>query len=313
MSFWGYREYLPVAQRRANAAKEVAKLKKQGCAVSPVVIEGPRSPRAFGARPGATTSSAIPTSPIACRAGALMSATAPSSTCRSRAARSRRWSAARRFIGSRSTSRSRRRRAGRRSARTAPARSAPSSSSCKAGFRSTSWRASAAKPTACSRRRKRSRCRAPVPTGRACASTWRRRSTASAPNSTMNPISCSLCAGSIAASSSPPGRIFRSPKRRPAASAGSLATTSPRCSAWSSKPRLPLARSSRIKRQRLNGRPPRRNRKSPHLFRRASREAARRRRPASLGGRPRGNPLQSRTAPPRRRKPTPALTPFPRP
>jgi uncharacterized Zn finger protein len=40
MSFWGYREYLPVVQRRANAAKEVAKLKKQGRAVSPVVIEG---------------------------------------------------------------------------------------------------------------------------------------------------------------------------------------------------------------------------------------------------------------------------------
>jgi uncharacterized Zn finger protein len=47
MSFWGYREYLPVAQRRANAAKEVAKLKKQGCAVSPVVIEGRKIATSF--------------------------------------------------------------------------------------------------------------------------------------------------------------------------------------------------------------------------------------------------------------------------
>ena len=27
MSFWGFRDYLPVTQRRANAAKEVEKLK----------------------------------------------------------------------------------------------------------------------------------------------------------------------------------------------------------------------------------------------------------------------------------------------
>jgi uncharacterized Zn finger protein len=47
MSFWGYREYLPVAQRRANAATEVAKLKKQGRAVSPVVIEGRKIATSF--------------------------------------------------------------------------------------------------------------------------------------------------------------------------------------------------------------------------------------------------------------------------
>ena len=47
MSFWGYREYVPVAQRRAKAAKEVAKLKKHGRAVSPVVIEGRKIARSF--------------------------------------------------------------------------------------------------------------------------------------------------------------------------------------------------------------------------------------------------------------------------
>ena len=40
MSFWGYRDYVSVAQRRAEAAREVAKLKKQGRVISPVVIEG---------------------------------------------------------------------------------------------------------------------------------------------------------------------------------------------------------------------------------------------------------------------------------
>ena len=48
MSYWGYYPpYVPVAQRRANAAKEVAKLKKQGHAVSPVVIEGRKIAKSF--------------------------------------------------------------------------------------------------------------------------------------------------------------------------------------------------------------------------------------------------------------------------
>jgi uncharacterized Zn finger protein len=47
VSFWGYRDYVPVAQRRADAAKEVAKLKKQGRAISPVVVEGRKIARSF--------------------------------------------------------------------------------------------------------------------------------------------------------------------------------------------------------------------------------------------------------------------------
>ncbi len=47
MSDWGYKPYVPVAERRANAAKQVAKLKKQGRVVSPVVIEGRKIARSF--------------------------------------------------------------------------------------------------------------------------------------------------------------------------------------------------------------------------------------------------------------------------
>src|SRR5579883_3124131 len=47
MSFWGFRPYVSIAQRRAKAAKEVAKLKKQGRAVSPVVIEGRKIATSF--------------------------------------------------------------------------------------------------------------------------------------------------------------------------------------------------------------------------------------------------------------------------
>ena len=40
MSWWSFRPYVSVAQRRANAAREVAKLKKKGRTISPVVLDG---------------------------------------------------------------------------------------------------------------------------------------------------------------------------------------------------------------------------------------------------------------------------------
>lgn len=42
MSYWGYKPYVPVAERRANAAAQVKKLLKTGRSVSPVVVEGRR-------------------------------------------------------------------------------------------------------------------------------------------------------------------------------------------------------------------------------------------------------------------------------
>src|SRR5271157_2358174 len=47
MSYWGFRPYMPVAARRAQAAKEIAKLTKKGRAVSPVVVEGRKIVRSF--------------------------------------------------------------------------------------------------------------------------------------------------------------------------------------------------------------------------------------------------------------------------
>ena len=47
MSYWGYKPYVPVAERRANAAKHVTKLKKQGRVVSPIIIEGRKIAKSF--------------------------------------------------------------------------------------------------------------------------------------------------------------------------------------------------------------------------------------------------------------------------
>ena len=47
MSFWGYRPYVSVAQRQAKAEKEIAKLRKKGRAIAPIVIEGRKIAASF--------------------------------------------------------------------------------------------------------------------------------------------------------------------------------------------------------------------------------------------------------------------------
>jgi uncharacterized Zn finger protein len=47
MAFYGFREYVPVAQRRLRALKEAEKLKKRGRVVSPVAIEGRKIAASF--------------------------------------------------------------------------------------------------------------------------------------------------------------------------------------------------------------------------------------------------------------------------
>src|SRR5580692_5491216 len=44
---WGWRPYVSVAERRRNAARELTKRKKQGHAVSPVILEGRKIARNF--------------------------------------------------------------------------------------------------------------------------------------------------------------------------------------------------------------------------------------------------------------------------
>jgi uncharacterized Zn finger protein len=47
MGFYGFRPYVPVAERRLGALKEVEKLKKKGRVVSPVAIEGRKIAQSF--------------------------------------------------------------------------------------------------------------------------------------------------------------------------------------------------------------------------------------------------------------------------
>jgi uncharacterized Zn finger protein len=47
MSYWGFRPYALVAERRRRAAKEIEKLRKKGHVVAPIVIEGRKIARSF--------------------------------------------------------------------------------------------------------------------------------------------------------------------------------------------------------------------------------------------------------------------------
>ena len=47
MSYYGFAPYVPVAQRRAQAAREMEKLRKKGRTVAPVIIEGRTIARSF--------------------------------------------------------------------------------------------------------------------------------------------------------------------------------------------------------------------------------------------------------------------------
>src|SRR5512135_358251 len=47
MSYFGWRPYVPVAEKRRQAGRKLAKLKKRGQAVAPVTIEGRTIVRSF--------------------------------------------------------------------------------------------------------------------------------------------------------------------------------------------------------------------------------------------------------------------------
>src|SRR6516165_9613926 len=47
MSYFGWRPYVPVAEKRRQAERKLAKLKKQGKSVAPVTIEGRTIAKSF--------------------------------------------------------------------------------------------------------------------------------------------------------------------------------------------------------------------------------------------------------------------------
>lgn len=90
--FW--KPYVPVAQRRAKAKKQMEKLRQKGQDIQPVAIDGHTIARSFWARAGAITWNHSPILRIACRADAHTCAKARSATWKSSPGALRRWFAA---------------------------------------------------------------------------------------------------------------------------------------------------------------------------------------------------------------------------
>ena len=79
MAFWGeWGRYVPVAERRAKARREMDKLRKKGKDIQPVNLDGRTIARSFWAKGGAIIWNPFPTTPTACHAGGPTSATVPS-------------------------------------------------------------------------------------------------------------------------------------------------------------------------------------------------------------------------------------------
>ncbi len=62
MAYDGYewRPYVPVAERRCLAAREMARLRRKGRSVTPAVIEGPTIARSSRRRPGSGSRGSCP-------------------------------------------------------------------------------------------------------------------------------------------------------------------------------------------------------------------------------------------------------------
>ena len=121
MSFWGYRPYVPSPKRRAQAAKEVDKLKEEGPRHLACRHRGPQDRQSFWGKAWCDNlerysdfANRLPRGRTYVRNGSVIDL----QIARGKVGR---WSAAPRSTKSRSISRWLRRSDGRRSARTAPA------------------------------------------------------------------------------------------------------------------------------------------------------------------------------------------------
>lgn len=94
MSYFGWRTYVSVAEKRRQAERKLARLKKKGESVSPVTIEGRTIAKNFWGKSWCSNLERYSDYEIACRVAALMFATARLSTCKSPRVRSRQWSPA---------------------------------------------------------------------------------------------------------------------------------------------------------------------------------------------------------------------------
>ena len=181
MSYYGWHAYVPVAEKRRQAERKLAKLKKQGRSVAPVRIEGRTIAKSFWGKSWCVNlerysdyENRLPRGRTYVRNGSVIDLQIAKGEISAMVAGSELYQIKMPLHRLRGH-------AGNPSVGTAPGPSIRSLSSCRAAWRKASWTGSVERATACFRRRRKSSCPAAVPIGQACASTLRRYSMASAP------------------------------------------------------------------------------------------------------------------------------------
>ena len=104
MGYYGWRPYVPVAEKRRQAERKLAKLKKQRQSVTPVTIEGRTIAKSFWGQSWCSNLERYSDYENRLARGRTYFAPVWWSTCKSRRARSRPWSPGLRSIKSRSRS-----------------------------------------------------------------------------------------------------------------------------------------------------------------------------------------------------------------
>ncbi len=211
MSYFGWQPYVPVAERRRQADAELAKLKKKGQSIAPVTIEGRTIADSFWGKSWCTNlerysdyANRLPRGRTYVRNGSVVDLQIAKGEVTAMVAGSELYKIKITIAPVAGGALESHLPGLRRHA------SIPWSSSCRAASPRASWTGSAGRATACFRRRRRSSCPAAARTGPTCASTLRRRSTASARGSTKSRSSCSCCAASMKTNCSPvPDRMWR--------------------------------------------------------------------------------------------------------
>ena len=234
MSYFEWHPYVSVAEKRRQAERELSKLRKRGKSVAPVTIEGRTIAKTFWGKSWCINlerysdyASRVPRGRSYVRNGSVLDLRIAKGEVEAMVAGSSLYQIKIAIAPVKG-------RAGRPSVGIARAGSIPWLNCCKAAWPRESWTGSAGRVTACFHRPKKSSYPVAVRTGQICASMSRRRSMASAPDSTKSLNSSSCCAAWMRMNCSPmPDETSCKPEQCPARPGSSVTTMSRRCSGWS--------------------------------------------------------------------------------
>ena len=210
MGYYGWRPYVPVAEKRRQAERKLATLKKQRQSVTPVTIKGRTIAKSFWGQSWCSNlerysdyENRLARGRTYLRSGLVVDLQIKKGEIAAMVAGSSLYKV-------KVVSHQSQRCAGKRSVAIVPEPSTRWLSSCRGAYRRASWTGFVGRATACFRHQRKSNCPAAARTGPICASTLQRLCMALGPDWTNGPSSFLCCATWTNMSCSPvPDRTLR--------------------------------------------------------------------------------------------------------